>query len=96
MAIKSNSSIAAGISASFSQSASTLNRISISVFDSSTNVLGNALAVKSVTNYQQGLAALSTSVVSAGDAIHSVSKEFERIDQNIAQLTKFNLPGGFS
>lgn len=95
MAINSNSSIAGGISASFSQSASALNSISVSVSASSTNVAGNASAVQSINHYQQGLAALSTSVVSAGDNIHSVAKEFDQIDQNIAQLTKFNLPGGF-
>lgn len=96
MTVNSNSSIAGGISASFSQSASALNSISVSVSASSTNVSGNAPAVQSINNYQQGLAALSTSVVSAGDNIHSVAKEFERIDQNIAQLTKFNFPGGLS
>ncbi|MGX7149036.1 TIGR04197 family type VII secretion effector [Enterococcus ureasiticus] len=96
MSINSNSSIASGISASFSQSASSLNSISVSVSAFRTNVSGNAPAVQSLNNYQQGLGALSTSVVSSGDNIHSVAKEFERIDQNIAQLTKFNLPGGFS
>nr|WP_086312674.1 hypothetical protein [Enterococcus sp. 7F3_DIV0205]OTN84682.1 hypothetical protein A5821_000611 [Enterococcus sp. 7F3_DIV0205] len=62
MAINSNSSIAGGISASFSQSASALNSISVSVSASSTNVSGNGPAVQSLNNYQQGLAALSTSV----------------------------------
>ncbi|WP_086314928.1 hypothetical protein A5821_002498 [Enterococcus sp. 7F3_DIV0205] len=94
MTVNSNSSIAGGISASFSQSASALNSISVAVSASSTNVSGNAPAVQSLNNFQQGLAGLSTSVVSAGDNIHSVAKEFDQIDQKIAQLTKFNFPGG--
>lgn len=96
MAINSNSGIAGSISASFSQSASILNSISISVTSSSTNVSGNTPAMKTMNEFQRGLKDLSTSVVSAGDSIHSVAKEFDRIDQHIVQLTKFNLPRGLS
>ncbi|GGC85013.1 TIGR04197 family type VII secretion effector [Enterococcus wangshanyuanii] len=96
MSINSNSSIAGSVSASFSQSASILNSISLSASSSNTNVAGNAPAVKTMNEFQRGLKDLSTSVVSAGDSIHSVAKEFDRIDQHIVQLTKFNLPGGLS
>lgn len=94
MSINSNSSIAGSVSASFSQSASILNSISVSASSSNTNVAGNASAVKTMNEFQRGLKDLYTSVVSAGDSIHSVAKEFDRIDQHIVQLTKFNLPGG--
>lgn len=94
MTINSNSSIAGGISASLSQSASALNSISVAVSASSTNVSGNAPAVQSLNHFQQGLTGMSNSVVSAGNNIHSVAKEFEQIDQTIAQLTKFNFSGG--
>ncbi|GGC74638.1 TIGR04197 family type VII secretion effector [Enterococcus wangshanyuanii] len=96
MSINSNSSIAGNVSASFSQSASMLNSISISVTSSSTNVSGNTPAMKTLNEFQRGLKELSSSVVSAGDNIHSVAKEFDRIDQRIVQLTKFNFPGGLS
>jgi type VII secretion effector (TIGR04197 family) len=96
MSINSNSSIAGNISSSFSQSVSILKSISISVTSSSTNVSGNTPAMKTLNEFQRGLKDLSTSVVSAGDSIHSVAKEFDRIDQHIVQLTKFKLPGGFS
>lgn len=96
MSINSNSSIARNVSSSFSQSASILNSISVSVCSSSTNVSGNTPAMKTLNEFQRGLKDLSTSVVSAGDSIHSVAKEFDRIDQHIVQLTKFNLPGGLS
>ncbi|MBC1939181.1 hypothetical protein HCB16_07735 [Listeria welshimeri] len=47
MSIKSNSTIASGISASFSQSASALNRISVSVSYGQINVAGNSTAIES-------------------------------------------------
>jgi type VII secretion effector (TIGR04197 family) len=90
MVISSNTSVASGISASFSQSASALNRISAATVSSSTNVVGNAAAKQALNNYEQGLKRLSSSVVSAGNNIHSVAKEFEKVDQNIAQLAKLN------
>lgn len=94
MTINSNSSIAGDISALFSQSASALNSISVAVSASNTNVSGNAPAAQSLNTFQQGLTGLSNSVVSAGNNIHSVAKEFDQIDQKIVQLTKFNFPGG--
>lgn len=96
MTINSNSSIAGSASASFSQSASLLNSINVVPTTSRINVSGNAAAEESISAFQNGLKQVSTSVVSAGDNIHSVAKEFERIDQKIAQLPKFNFPGGFS
>ncbi|MGG5342849.1 TIGR04197 family type VII secretion effector [Enterococcus sp. AZ192] len=94
MSISSNTSIAGAVSASFSQSASALNSISVSATSSSTNVAGNTPAMQSINDFQQGLKGLSNSIVSAGNNIHSIAKEFDKVDQNIAQLTKFNLPGG--
>lgn len=95
MTINSYMSIAGGISACFSQSASTLNSISASTVSLGTNVLGNAKAKQAMNKYEQGLKLLSSSVVSAGNNIHSVAKEFEKVDQNIAQLTNLNNLGGF-
>lgn len=46
MSINSNSSIASGVSASFSQSASVLNRISVSVSSGQINVAGNSTAIE--------------------------------------------------
>jgi type VII secretion effector (TIGR04197 family) len=91
MAISSNKSVAGGISASFSQSASALNSISVSMTASSTNVAGNIPAMESINAFQQDLKSLSNSIVSAGNTIHSIAKEFDKVDQHIAQSTKFNL-----
>lgn len=96
MTINSNSSVAGNASTSFSQSASLLNSINIASTTSRINVSGNASAEASISNFQNGLKRVSNSVVSAGENIHSVAREFERIDQKIAQLPKFNFPGGFS
>jgi len=93
MKINSNSSIASGVSASFSQSASALNRISVSVSAGQINVDGNSTAVQSVTSFQFCLQNVSNSVVKAGDNIHSVAKEFEHIDQKIAQLPNLSFGG---
>lgn len=90
--INSNSTIASGISSSFSKSASLLNNIDGSVSSGQTNVSGNATAVDSFSSFKSGLTITSDSIVSAGNSIHSVAKEFERIDQSIAQLP----PIGFS
>ncbi|MGM0219052.1 TIGR04197 family type VII secretion effector [Enterococcus sp. AZ126] len=95
MAINSNISVAGCVSALFRQSASALNSISASTVSSNTNVLGNAKAKQAMNKYEQGLKLLSSSVVSAGNNIHSVAKEFEKVDQNIAQLTNLNNLGGF-
>ncbi len=50
MSINSNSTIASGISASFSQSASALNRISVSVSSRQINVAGNSIAIENFFN----------------------------------------------
>ena len=94
MAIKSNLSIAGGVSASFSQSASLLASIAVSVQSGQTNVAGTSIAEASLTTMQTNLKALSASIVSAGNNIHSVAAEFERIDQKIAQLPSFTISGG--
>ncbi|MDA9472572.1 TIGR04197 family type VII secretion effector [Enterococcus sp. 5H] len=86
MTINSNSSIAGGVSASFSKSASALNSLSISVSSGQINVAGNGTALASFSSFQSSVKAISNSVVTAGDNINSVAKEFERIDQKIAQL----------
>jgi len=93
MTINSNASIASGVSASFSQSASALNHISVSVSAGQINVAGNSTAVKSVTSFQSSLKNVSNSVVKAGDNIHSVAKEFEQIDQKIVQLPNLSFGG---
>lgn len=93
MTINSNSSIAGGVSASFSKSASTLNSISISASSGQTNVAGNGTAVESFSTFQSSLKGVSSSVVKAGDNINSVAKEFERIDQKIAQLPNLSFGG---
>lgn len=95
MGINSNTGIASSVSASFSRSASILNSINISASVSRINVVGNAAAEQSLTTFQKGLKNTSTSVVSAGENIHSVAKEFQGIDQQLAQLTNFNLRGSF-
>jgi type VII secretion effector (TIGR04197 family) len=95
MAISSNAGIAGNVSASFSRAASALNNIHASPASSRTNVAGNGAAEQSLSAFQNGLKTLATSIVSAGDNIHSVAKDFERIDQQVAQLTRNNLPGGF-
>ncbi|MDA9472181.1 TIGR04197 family type VII secretion effector [Enterococcus sp. 5H] len=96
MTISSDSSIAGSASVSLSQSTSLLNSINVVPTASRINVSENAAAEESISTFQNGLKQMSTSVVSAGDNIHSVAKEFECIDQKIAQLPKFNFPGGFS
>lgn len=93
MTISSNSSIASGVSASFSTSASALNSISVSVSSGQTNVAGNGTAVGSFSTFQSSLKGVSSSVVKAGDNINSVAKEFERIDQKIAQLPNLSFGG---
>lgn len=93
MTTNSNSSIAGGVSASFSQSASALNGISVSVASGQTNVAGNSSAIQSFTSFQSSLKGISTSIVTAGDNINSVAKEFERIDQKIAQLPNLSFGG---
>lgn len=93
MSINSTTSVAGGVSASFSQSASVLNSISVSISSCQTNVAGNSTAVQSFSTFQSSLKGVSTSVVQAGDNIHSVAKEFERIDQKIAQLPTLSFGG---
>lgn len=93
MSINSTTSVAGGVSASFSQSASVLNSISVSISSGQTNVAGNSTAVQSFSTFQSSLKGVSTSVVQAGDNIHSVAKEFERIDQKIAQLPTLSFGG---
>ncbi|MGG5341624.1 TIGR04197 family type VII secretion effector [Enterococcus sp. AZ192] len=93
MAISSNSSIAGSVSASFSQSASALNSISVSVASGQINVAGNSSAIQSFSTFQSSLTGISTSIVAAGDNINSVAKEFERIDQKIAQLPNLSFGG---
>ncbi|ALS36912.1 hypothetical protein BCR24_03175 [Enterococcus ureilyticus] len=93
MSINSNSSIASGVSASFSQSASALNRISVSVSSGQINVAGNSTAIESFSTFQSSLKGVSNSIVKAGDNINSVAKEFERIDQKIAQLPTLSIGG---
>jgi type VII secretion effector (TIGR04197 family) len=95
MAISSNASIAGNVSASFSRAASALNNIRVSPISSRINVAGNGPAEQSLPAFQNGLKTLSVGIVSAGENIHSVAKDFERIDQNFAQQTGNNLPGGF-
>lgn len=93
MTINSNSSIAGGVSASFSQSASALNSISVSVTSGQTNVAGNSSAIQSFTSFQSSLTGISNSIVTAGNNINSVAKEFEQIDQKIAQLPNLSFGG---
>jgi type VII secretion effector (TIGR04197 family) len=94
MAINSNSSIAGSVSSSFSQSASALNSISISVPSGQTNVAGNGASIQSFSTFQASLKGVSNSIVTAGDCIHSVAAEFDRVDQKLAQLPPLSL-GGF-
>lgn len=94
MAINSNSGIAGRVSASFSKSASALNSINASTSVASrTNVAGNQQAKTSTIQYGTGLKQLSTSIVSAGNAIHSVAKDFATIDQQAAQQFQANSLG---
>ena len=93
MAINSNSSIAGGVSSSFSQAATTLNSLSISVSSGETNVAGAGKSAASFSTFQGSLKGVSTSIVTAGDSIHSVAKEFDRIDQKLAQLPSLSLGG---
>ncbi|PZL72645.1 TIGR04197 family type VII secretion effector [Enterococcus plantarum] len=92
MGIKSNVSVAGNVSASFSKSATALNTINASTSVASrTNVTGNASAKQSTIAYGTTLKSLSSSIVSAGDKIHSVAKEFAQIDQKGAQDFQKNL-----
>lgn len=59
MSINSNSTIASGISASFSQSASALNRISVSVSSRQINVAGNSNAIENFSISQSSLKGVS-------------------------------------
>lgn len=95
MTVNSTLSVAGGVSSSFSQSASALNRISVSVPSGQTEVAGNSASLNSFSTFQTGLKGISTSVVTAGDNIHSVATEFDRIDQKLAQLPPLSL-GGFN
>ncbi|MBO0421509.1 hypothetical protein [Enterococcus plantarum] len=56
MGVKSSLSVAGGVSASFSKSASALNRVtSLTNTASRTNISGNAIAMESATTYGQRL-----------------------------------------
>ncbi|EGC1564761.1 hypothetical protein H8619_000925 [Listeria monocytogenes] len=59
MSINSNSTIASGISASFSQSASALNRKSVSVSSRQINVAGNSIAIENFSISQSSLKGVS-------------------------------------
>lgn len=93
MTINSNSSIARNVSTSFSKSATALNSISISANSGQINVDGNATAIETFSSFQSSLKIASNSVVQAGNNINSVAKEFERIDQKIAQLPNLSFGG---
>lgn len=81
MGVKSNLSIAGNASASFNKSANALNSIKGSTNGASrTNTQGVINAPTAMTGYGTGFKTLATSIVSAGDKIHSVAKDFEQID----------------
>lgn len=92
MGIKSNLSVAGNASASFSKSATALTSIrASSSVASRTNVAGNAPAKQSTTEYGSALRTLSSSIVSAGNKIHSVAKDFAQIDQQGATEFQKNI-----
>ncbi|MFD1900037.1 TIGR04197 family type VII secretion effector [Enterococcus termitis] len=96
MSVKSSITVAGSVSASFSKSASALNSINASTSVASrTNVAGNERAKTSTVNYGKGLKQLSTSIVSAGDAIHSVAKDFATIDQQASKQFQSNSLGNW-
>ncbi|MDA9470882.1 TIGR04197 family type VII secretion effector [Enterococcus sp. 5H] len=96
MGVKSSTTVAGSVSASFSKSASALNSINASTSVASrTNVSGNETAKTSTSNYGKGLQQLSTSIVSAGDAIHTVAKDFSKIDQQASQQFESNPLGSW-
>lgn len=96
MGVKSSTTVAGSVSASFSKSASALNSINASTSVASrTNVAGNEVAKTSTVNYGKGLKQLSTSIVSAGVAIHSVAKDFATIDQQASQQFQSNSLGSW-
>lgn len=81
MAVKSNLSVAGNASASFNKSANALNSIHLaSSGGARTNTLGVGKVPSALTSYGTGFKTLATSVVSAGNNIHSVAKDFEQID----------------
>lgn len=84
MAIQSNSTVAGGISASFSRSASALTAIQAShSIANRTTVSGNQQAQKSDADFSQRLQRIANAITKDGNNIHSVAKEFEAIDQKI-------------
>lgn len=81
MGVKSNLSVAGNASASFTKSANALNSIKLSSSGGTrTNTDGVGHSPSALTSYGTGLKNLATSIVSAGDKIHSVAKDFEQID----------------
>ncbi|MBP2099020.1 TIGR04197 family type VII secretion effector [Enterococcus rivorum] len=100
MAIKSNTTIAGGISASFSRSASALNAINAPASSANrTTVIGNQQAQKSGLDFGQRLQRISNALAKDGNNIHSVAQEFEAIDQKINSSILNSTPilrGGYS
>lgn len=92
MGIKSSLSVAGNVSASFSKSATVLNSINASTSVASrTNVVGNAKAKESTITFGRSLKQLSSSIVSTGNNIHSVAKDFAQIDQQGANEFQKNI-----
>ena len=92
MGVKSNLSVAGNASASFSKSATALNSISVATSSASrTNVSGNGKAQPSTKTYGTGLKNLANGVISAGNNIHSVAKDFTQIDQQASTEFQKNL-----
>jgi len=92
MGVKSNLSVAGNASASFSKSATALNSINVSSSGGArTNTSGCTQAPTELTGFSAGLKNLATSVVNAGNNIHSVAKDFEQIDAQASTEFQKNL-----
>ncbi len=91
--IKSNVTVASGVSQSFSQAASQLMAVqTTSTLAERTTVSGNQSAKESGADLVALLQQLSDSIAKDGNNVHSAAQEFEGIDQKIAtKLALFQL-----
>lgn len=91
MGVKSSLSIASGISSSLSKAANQLNSITGSTSTASqTNVMGNEKAKATAVTMKNDINIVAKSIVSAGNNIHSVAKDFSEIDLKAAQQFQAN------
>nr|WP_275950748.1 TIGR04197 family type VII secretion effector [Enterococcus rivorum] len=84
--IVSNSSVASQVSASMSQAANTLAAINTQPSEAGgTTVNGNTNAKNSIQKANQSVKRLVAAFNKDIDNVHTVAKEFERVDQVIQQ-----------